>query len=298
MKKALRIIPLFLAVCVMLSSCTEIEAYTKDSENNNTYTYVSSLEDIPEFSNQPYVVINNNVPDFTEDDYTQTSYENYGRLDRLGRCTACTACIGSDLMPTEERDSIGSIKPTGWHTVKYNNIDGKYLYNRCHLIGYQLTAENANEKNLITGTRYLNVTGMLYFEDMVADYIKNTDNHVLYRVTPVFKDDELVARGVHMEGYSVEDNGEGICYNVYCYNAQPGIEIDYATGDSRAVNMDYDFDDGSVIGTYIVNISTKKFHKQNCSGAKKISEENRKTYKGPRESLINNGYEPCKQCNP
>lgn len=298
MKKAMKIIPLIFAVCVMFSSCTELESYSTSSKTENTYASVSSIEDIPEFTNQPYVIIHNNIPDFSESDYTAVSYENYGELDSLGRCTVCTACIGSDLMPTEERESIGTIKPTGWHTVKYNNVDGKYLYNRCHLIGYQLTAENANDKNLITGTRYLNVTGMLYFEDMVSDYIKETDNHVLYRVTPVFKEDELVARGVQMEGYSIEDNGEGICYNVYCYNNQPGIEIDYTTGDSKAINTDDVFDDGSVTETYIVNTSSKKFHRQDCTGANKISEKNRKTYKGPRESLINNGYEPCKQCNP
>ncbi len=298
MKKPIKIIMLILAICVTLSSCSEIESYSKNTETGKTYAASSSIEDIPEFSNQPYVVINDNVPEFTEADYTTESYETYGELDSLGRCTTCVACIGEDLMPTEDRGAIGNVKPTGWQTAKYDNVDGKYLYNRCHLIGYQLTAENANEKNLITGTRYLNVTGMLCFEDMVADYIRKTDNHVLYRVTPVFKDNELVARGVHMEGYSIEDNGEGICYNVYCYNAQPGIKIDYATGDSEAINTDDDFDDGSTVGTYIVNTSSKKFHKEECSGAGKISEENKKIYKGPRESLINNGYEPCKQCNP
>lgn len=298
MRKSVKILTLILAVCLMFTSCAEIESYSKDSGTTKASVSVSSLEDVPDFTNQPYVVINNNIPEFSESDYTTTSYETYGKLDSLGRCTTCIACIGSDLMPTEERGAIGSVKPTGWHTVKYDNVDGKYLYNRCHLIGYQLTAENANEKNLITGTRYLNITGMLYFEDMTADYIKDTGNHVLYRVTPVFEGDELVARGVHMEGYSVEDKGEGICYNVYCYNAQPGISIDYATGESRAVNTDDDFDDGSTVGTYIVNTNSKKFHKEDCSGAGKISDENKKIYKGPRESLVNNGYEPCKQCNP
>jgi DNA-entry nuclease len=201
-------------------------------------------------------------------------------------------------MPTTKRGEIGSVKPTGWHTVKYDNVDGKYLYNRCHLIGYQLTAENANEKNLITGTRYLNVDGMLPFENEVADYVENTGNHVLYRVTPIFVDDELVARGVQMEAYSVEDNGSGVCFNVYCYNNQPDIVIDYATGDSHAVSSSDNFDDGSTTATYIVNLNTKKFHTTACQYGKKIKTDNKKTYVGSRESLINNGYEPCQSCNP
>ena len=187
---------------------------------------------LPEYSDSPYVIVNNNEPFFTENDMTADSFEYYGELDELGRCTVAYASIGKDLMPTEKRGSIGSVKPTGWHTVKYDIVDGKYLYNRCHLIGYQLTAENANKNNLITGTRYLNVDGMLLFENMVADYIKETNNHVLYRVTPKFTGDNLLADGVLMEAESVEDNGEGISYNVFCYNVQPGVKIDYVTGDS------------------------------------------------------------------
>lgn len=192
------------------------------------------LEQIPAYSGQAYVAVNGNQPFFVESDYTTQSYETYAPLDGLGRCGPAEACIGQDLMPTESRGNISSVKPTGWQSVKYDFVDGKSLYNRCHLIGYQLTAENANKQNLITGTRYLNVTGMLPFENMVADYIHETGNHVLYRVTPMFDGTELVARGVLMEAWSVEDNGEGICFNVYCYNVQPGVVIDYATGDSRA----------------------------------------------------------------
>ena len=187
---------------------------------------------LPEYSDSPYVIVNNNEPFFTENDMTADSFEYYGELDELGRCTVAYASVGKDLMPTEKRGSIGSVKPTGWHTVKYDIVDGKYLYNRCHLIGYQLTAENANKNNLITGTRYLNVDGMLLSENMVADYIKETNNHVLYRVTPIFTGDNLLADGVLMEAESVEDNGEGISYNVFCYNVQPGVKIDYVTGDS------------------------------------------------------------------
>lgn len=192
----------------------------------------ASLEEIPEFSGEAYVAINGNVPFFVEEEYTTESYEYYSELDSLGRCGVTMACIGTDIMPTEDRGEIGSVKPTGWQSVKYDCVDGKYLYNRCHLIGFQLAGENANKKNLITGTRYLNIEGMLPFENMVADYVQETENHVLFRVTPIFEGDNLVASGVVMEGLSMEDGGEDICFCIYAYNAQPGIVIDYATGDS------------------------------------------------------------------
>ena len=189
-----------------------------------------SLAEVPTFSGEPYVVIGDNQPLFDAEDLTAVSYEFYSELDDLGRCGHTMACIGKDLMPTDDRESISQVKPTGWKQKQYDFVDGKSLYNRCHLIGFQLTGENANERNLITGTRYMNVDGMLPFENMVADYIKETGNHVLYRVTPIFQGDELVARGVQMEAFSVEDNGEGICFHVYVYNNQPGVTIDYATG--------------------------------------------------------------------
>lgn len=190
------------------------------------------LASIPVFSDTPYVVLNNNEPKFKKSEITTTAYEEYSELDVLGRCGVAEACVGVELMPTEERGSIGSVKPSGWHTVKYDCVDGKYLYNRCHLIGFQLTGENANEENLITGTRYMNVDGMLPFENMVADFVRETGMHVMYRVTPVFDGTNLVASGAVMEALSVEDNGAGICFNVYCYNNQPGIGINYQTGDS------------------------------------------------------------------
>ena len=193
-----------------------------------------SLSTLPAYSGSPYVEINGNEPEFSKSDFTTDSFETYSELDSFGRCGTAYANVGQDLMSTEPRSSIGEVKPTGWHTEKYDNVDGKYLYNRCHLIGYQLTAENANKKNLITGTRYLNVDGMLPFENMVADYIHETGNHVLYRVTPVFDGNNLVASGVEMEAESVEDQGESISFHVFCYNVQPGIDIDYATGDSWA----------------------------------------------------------------
>lgn len=256
------------------------------------------------YQGEPYVVINDNNPDFTEADMTTVSFESYGELDGLGRCTTAFANIGKDLMPAEKRGSIGEVKPTGWQTAKYDNVDGKYLYNRCHLIGYQLTGENANAKNLITGTRYLNVDGMLPFENMVADYIKETNNHVLYRVTPVFSGDNLVASGVQMEAESVEDNGDGILFNVYCFNAQPGIAIDYATGDSHQ-------DDSIVadasksttaaeanVQTYVLNTNTKKFHKESCNSAKSMDASNKKIYTGSRQDIIDMGYESCGVCKP
>lgn len=206
-------------------------------DNSNVVNQVSyDLASIPEYSNANYVVLNNNEPNFTESDYTTDSFERYSELDSLGRAKVAYANIGVDLLPTEERGSIGQVKPSGWHLVKYDIVNGKYLYNRCHLIGYQLTGENANEKNLITCTRQMNTVGMLEFENKVANYIKSTNNHVLYRVTPIYKDDNLLASGVVMEAYSVEDSGEGIKFNVFVYNVQDGIDIDYKTGDSKLKN--------------------------------------------------------------
>lgn len=206
----------------------------EQTQQEDTLQLTDDLE-IPVYAGQPYTVIKDNVPDFTEEEKSCTdAFEYYGDLDTLGRCTVTFANVCFQTQPTEKRGTIGQVRPSGWHTVKYNDlIDGNYLYNRCHLIGYQLTGENANVSNLITGTRYLNVEGMLPFEDMVDDYVDETGNHVLYRVTPIFKGDELVARGVRMEAWSVEDAGTGICFDVFCYNVQPGIVIDYATGDSQ-----------------------------------------------------------------
>lgn len=293
---------------------TNIEENTK-SEQSNTI----SLENIPEYSGTPYIELNENIPEFTaEEKQNTTSFEKYSELDSLGRCGVAFANVGQDIMPTEKRGAIGMIKPSGWHTVKYPEvIKDNYLWNRCHLIAFMLAGENANQKNLITGTRYLNIEGMLPFENQVADYVKETNNHVLYRVTPIFKDDELVARGVQMEAYSVEDNGSGVCFNVYVYNVQPGIIIDYATGNSEldtTYEIDQEENQGKVDdknqdktkeiqnsnteSTYILNDNTKKFHKPNCSSVKKMNEENKKEWIGERETLIEQGYEPCGNCNP
>lgn len=208
--------------------------YNNNVTNSNTVSF--DISNIPEYTENAYIEINNNLPFFNESDYTTNPFEIYSELDNLGRCGVAYANICKEIMPSEneERESISQVKPSGWQTAKYTGIvDGNYLYNRCHLIGYQLSNENANEKNLITGTRYMNVIGMLPFENLVDDYIeKNENNHVLYRVTPIFEGNNLVASGVQMEAYSVEDNGKGICFNVYVYNVQPGIVIDYATGES------------------------------------------------------------------
>ncbi len=274
-----------------------------------------------DFSGTPYETVNGNVPYFTEEELVggTESFESYSELDRLGRCGQAFASVGQDLMPTEERESISQVKPSGWQTARYDIVDGGYLYNRCHLIGYQLSGENANEKNLITGTRYMNVEGMLPFENMTADYVKETGNHVLYRVTPEFEGEELVARGVLMEAQSVEDEGEGIQFCVYVYNVQPGIEIDYATGDSRlaaendggretdgkAGASDGGTEDGisqsgaeSEEKEYVLNTGTKRFHKPDCSSVKDMKEENREDYFGTREELLAEGYEPCGRCRP
>lgn len=268
------------------------------SLQNQQREYSFELEEIPAYSGEAYVILENNDPDFSEAELTSDAYELYAELDMLGRCGIAEAHIGEELMPTEEREAIGQVKPSGWHTVKYDNVDGKYLYNRCHLIGFQLTGENANEGNLITGTRYMNVQGMLPFEDLVADYIRETGNHVMYRVTPVFEDDNLVATGVQMEAESVEDNGAGVCFNVFVYNIQPGIEIDYATGESRYVGepeTDADIDEKE---EYILNTNSKKYHIPSCSGAKQTKAENKETYVGTAAELENLGYEPCGSCNP
>ena len=255
-----------------------------------------SLDDIPSYSSDPYIPVNGNAPDFSDADLSTDAFEYYSDLDQLGRCGTAYANICIDTMPTEKRSNIGSIRPSGWQTVKYNGlVDGNYLYNRCHLIGYQLSAENANERNLITGTRYLNVDGMLPFENLVADYVKETENHVLYRVTPVFDGNNLVASGVQMEAMSVEDRGEGVFFNVYCYNNQPGISIDYATGVSHLS------DDEATTSTeqgYILNTSAMKFHKPSCPSVSQIKDANRKSYTGTRGELLSQGYDPCGSCNP
>lgn len=234
--KKILILIFFITLLGVSKYFSDITTYTNTVSTSNSNLISTNIESIPEYQSSPYVLINNNIPAFSESDYTTNAFEVYSDLDSLGRCGVAYSNICKEIMPSEneERESISQVKPSGWKTAKYDEIEGKYLYNRCHLIGYQLAGENANEKNLITGTRYMNVEGMLPFENEIADYIdKNQNNHVLYRVTPIFEGNNLVASGIQMEAYSVEDNGEGISFNVYVYNVQNGIDINYSTGDSK-----------------------------------------------------------------
>lgn len=287
---------------------TETTSSEKEIESESSESVVETLllNSIPSFSAEPYTEINSNIPFFTESDKQSVeAFEYYSDLDDLGRCGPAYANICVELQPTEERGTIGNVRPSGWHTVKYNEIiDGNYLYNRCHLIGYQLAGENANEKNLITGTRYLNVIGMLYFENMVDDYVEQTHNHVLYRVTPIFCDNDLVARGVQMEAWSVEDSGSGICFNVFCYNVQPGIVIDYSSGESYIDNTVQEEHENNELGnlvtpqedTYILNTNTRKIHLPSCSSVNDMTEKNKQEYTGDLNDLLANGYALCKRC--
>lgn len=274
-----------------------------------------NLSNIPAYSNKPYVEINNNIPYFTKSDMTTAAFEEYSSLDSLGRCGVAYANICKEIMPTEERGNIGSVKPSGWHSIRYENVDGKYLYNRCHLIGFQLAGENANTRNLITGTRYLNINGMLPFENMVDDYVEETNNHVLYRVTPIFEGDNLLASGVLMEGWSVEDDGDGICFNVFCYNVQPGIKIDYTDGSSEAEDGSAPYGSSAAVSSnknnnttqsgasaeknaYIANKNTGKLHYEWCSSVGQMNESNKVPLNCTREQALSQGYDPCKRCNP
>ena len=292
-----------------------------------------AYHDLPAYDGSPYVYVNDGEPAFTDDERAAAAgTELYGELDALGRCTATFAVVGTETMPTEERGSIGEVRPTGWKMGKYDFVDGKYLYNRCHLLGFQLTGENANVSNLITGTRYMNVEGMLPFENAVADYVHATGNHVLMRATPVFDGDDLVARGVHMMAESVEDGGDGVAFNVFVYNVQPGVVIDYRTGENMAAEdatplPDVSGDggdassDGDGTGTkgsadggtalsdsgaatekgtteYVLNTNSKKFHVPSCSSVNQMSVKNRQDVTDTRENIIGRGFDPCKRCNP
>lgn len=290
-----------LGACSQSAGSQQTEVNTELSGEKDTGNPEQSsfdLSQVPAYSGEPYVVVNNNIPFFKDSDLTTEAFEKYSDLDSLGRCGAAYANVCQEIMPTEKRGAIGMVKPTGWQTVKYDWVDGKYLYNRCHLIGYQLSGENANEKNLITGTRYLNVDGMLPFENLVADYVHETDHHVLYRVTPVFENSNLVASGVLMEAQSVEDDDVLFC--VYCYNVQPKVTIDYATGESHAAEDTNVQEASHPTGeqTYIVNENTKKFHLPSCSSVKDMNSGNKREFTGDRQELLDEGYSACKTCHP
>lgn len=291
--RLLSIILAILLVSTLLSSCFLLPKQQS-----------FDLSNIPNYSGEAYVAINDNKPSFSENEITTTAYEKYSELDFWGRCGVAIASCGKELMPAtnEERESISSVTPSGWIQAEYDFISGRYLYNRCHLIGWQLTAENANEKNLIAGTRYLNIEGMLPFENMVADYIKETGNHVMYRVTPIYNGNDLLPCGVQMEGYSVEDKGEGISFNVYCYNVQPGVTIDYASGRSCRAgeslpSVPNDTDPSEEYnGIYILNTSSKKIHRSDCANAANISTENKEEFDGDLLVLFDEGYTYCGVC--
>lgn len=307
----------------------EQEAAANGHEASSEASLLLSYRDVSAFEGNPYVYVNDGEPVFTDEQRAaETGYERYGELDELGRCTAAFAVVGPETQPTEKRGSIGEVRPSGWQMAKYDFVEGKYLFNRCHLLGYQLTGENANERNLITGTRYLNVQGMLPFENAVADYVDATGNHVLMAVMPVFEGSELVARGVHMMAESVEDGGEGVAFNVFCYNVQPGVVIDYGTGESMLEEDATPLPDvsgaesapdaasegagageasekgatGSAEGKgtteYVLNTNSKKFHLPSCSSVDQMSPKNREDVEDTRENLIAKGYDPCKRCNP
>ena len=324
--RVLSLLSLLLVLALAFSGCDLLSFLAPQAPSTQDYggPITWNGEEIPAYSGKAYISLNGGDPTFTEEDYTVESYEFYSDLDSLGRCGYTMACVGVDIMPTEGRGSISSVKPTGWINKEYDIVDGGYLYNRCHLIGHQLTGEDANKRNLITGTRYMNVQGMLPFENQVADYVRETENHVLYRVTPIFIGNELLARGVQIEAWSVEDEGDGICFNVYVYNAQPGITINYATGESvlgdklpeeevkpveptdpdTPVSNAPDAPDApeenteAIEGLYILNTGTKKFHYSNCSSVTSMSSANKQEYRGDRDTLIAQGYTACGKCNP
>lgn len=307
--------PLIISILVL----TSLIGCSQNNTNINTNIVTNTQNSNEKLSNNKVIIensnndvawyeVNNNIPLFTEEEKKSLEpFEVYSNLDDLGRCGVAYANVCKELMPIEERGEIGQIKPTGWHTIKYDCVDGKYLYNRCHLIGFQLTGENANEKNLITGTRYLNIQGMLDFENEIAEYVKKTNNHVLYRVTPEFYEDNLLCNGVYMEAYSIEDNGEGVQFYVFARNIQPNIIIDYKTGDSWLNENHSNIEENTLKNNknisnneekvdVIINLNTKKYHKSNCNSVLKISENNKETYNGTISWLNENGYEPCKNC--
>ena len=298
---------LIISFCISLcSSYPTVKAHASAQKEP-----VTSIE---AYSGENVVTINDNVPSFSADEIVSKSFEGYGKRDKLGRCTACIACIGNDLMPTTERTSIGMVKPTGWNQNKYPGLidtDPPYLYNRCHLIAFQLTGDN-----LITGTRYMNTEGMLPYENMVADYVRGSTNHVMYRVTPIFTEDNLLCDGVQIEAYSVEDKGKSVSFNVFCYNIQPGVTIDYSDGSNK---LDETYapesapseetpriipapeepasDSQAQAYTYVGNRNTKKFHRAGCSSISDMTEKNKEYFYGDRSEPASK-YVPCKRCNP
>ena len=285
--KCFKLLSAVLSALLLLCGC-------QDTVNVSQPPYID-LDVIEAWDGSPCLIVDNNTPGFTDADLTVVAYERYSALDALGRCGSASACVSRELLSDEERESLVSVTPTGWENREYDFIDGGYLYNRCHLLAFQLTGNQASKRNLITGTRYMNIEGMLPYENLVADHVKETDHHVLYRVTARFREEELVCRGVQMEAYCVEcGNDEPFMFHVFCYNVQPGVIIDYATGENRPAETE----SGSEKQTYVLNKSSKKFHNPECGSAASMSEKNREEIRCTREELIQRGYEPCGVCNP
>ena len=278
----IRLVSYFLCFIISFGLCFNVDAKQHNIKNGNA----------PSFSGNSFTILNDNIPVFASDDFNTKVFEHYSELDYLGRCGVAYANLGIELMPFKKRTAIGMIKPTGWHTIRYDNIEQNYLYNRCHLIGYQLAGENANIKNLLTGTRFMNVMGMLPFENLVANYIRKTHNHVLYRVTPLFTGTNLLANGVQMEAMSIEDYGKGIMFNVYVYNSQPGIVIDYATGKSeRGTGLITNS------GYYILNVRTGVFHTVKCDSLTGLKVRNMMKYNGSKSDLVMLKFKSCSRCS-
>lgn len=318
--RAVRYAIFALALLVALVPTFTLTACDTSASSSQVTSSQLLSDEVPAYTGQPSVEVDDDDPSFSTDEISYAreneGFESFSDLDDLGRCGSVTVCVGPETMPKagEERGSIGMIKPSGWHTSKYNFVDGKYLYNRCHLVGWQLSGENANERNLVTGTRSMNVEGMLPYEDEVASYVDQTGNHVLYRATPIFEGDELVCRGVQIEAYSLEDDGAGVSFNVFCYNVEPGVEIDYTTGDNAEGDETAAFDTSSPstetddsaasetnpedAGRYVLNTNTMRFHSPTCSSVEDIAPDNKEEYEGSRQDLINEGYEPCSRCKP
>lgn len=356
MKKSIAPKLVLFSTCILLcigafSSCSEIATYVEDAhvasqaigsiENSKeaiNYDATEFLATIPDWQGFAFSYVDDNEPDFENDEIWTSTQESLDPLDYLGRCGTANSCIGQDGMPTEPRGDISSIEPTGWHYDKYDFVEGEALFNRCHLIGHQLSGDDAIPRNLITGTSYMNRDGMLQFENAIASYVKETGNHVMYRVTPIFKGEELISRGVHMEAMSVEDDGDGLSFNVFCYNVQPGIDIDYKTGDNKLsedttilenynagkylmvantqgiVPSAEEQNDGSIENaaegesdtgeskpqtiTYVLNTNTHRFHFSDCRSVKDIKDKNKSIEETTRENLVERGFKPCGNCKP
>lgn len=323
-KSLVWLLALIIALCMVFTGCdankdtdgkeTKLTVQNNDGTKDNNANKdtetpteapepegVLSIDDVPAYSDKAFILINNGQPDFKESDLRTAAYEYYSPLDSLGRCGYVMACVCKDTMPTGPRGSIGHVNPTGWNNNVYEIVDGGYLYNRCHLIGWQLTGEDANRSNLITGTRYMNIEGMLPFENMVADYVKDTGNHVMYRITPIYDGNNLLASGVHLEGYSVEDKGAGICFNVYAYNVQPGVVINYATGENHldeATKESLEETLGEGNYAFVVNKSSGTIHIPTCTYAKTMNTENRLESNDTLQNLLGQGYKACSKCKP